>query len=103
MLIPILLINACIALCFSEDYNEDLLAAHEEEVQKVKDYYHDFQTVLEMVAKRQKLWNEMIEFEVSIESIDIMQNQVFFYRFYKQTYQGMFEIACVCLQIHQKV
>ena len=51
-----------------DDFTEEALEAHETELQKVKDYFELNKEMFERVAKRQKLWNEFIAFEVGIFS-----------------------------------
>lgn len=49
---------------FPENYSEELLEVHERELQKMQEYYKAHQQVLDLMVKRDKLWNEMLEFEV---------------------------------------
>ena len=51
----------------SEECTEEVLQYHEQEVEKVKEYYHQNKDMLEKVARRQKLWGEFQEFEVSCQ------------------------------------
>jgi hypothetical protein len=40
------------------------LELHEKELEKMRAYYKDHMLVLDLMAKRDKLWHEMLEFEV---------------------------------------
>ncbi|XP_076435249.1 protein regulator of cytokinesis 1-like isoform X3 [Babylonia areolata] len=46
-----------------ETYTEELLEVHEQELQKMRDYYKTHEHVLSLMARRDKLWKEMLEFE----------------------------------------
>ncbi|KAK7508500.1 hypothetical protein BaRGS_00000066 [Batillaria attramentaria] len=46
-----------------ENYTEELLEVHEQELQKMRDYYEQHREVLSLLEKREKLWSEMLEFE----------------------------------------
>ena len=48
----------------SEDFSEDLLSAHESELDRMRGFYKDNKDVFEMVEKRQKLWNQQMEMDV---------------------------------------
>ncbi len=54
----------------SEDYGEELLATHDNEVQKMKQLYEDNRNMFEKVAKRQQLWEDYLAFEVSVFSVE---------------------------------
>ncbi|KAK7110254.1 hypothetical protein V1264_014161 [Littorina saxatilis] len=46
-----------------ETYTEELLEVHERELVNMQQYYKDHEHVLDLMTKRDKLWNEMLEFE----------------------------------------
>ena len=48
----------------SEDFSEDLLSAHESELDRTRGFYQDNKDVFEMVEKRQKLWRQQMEMDV---------------------------------------
>lgn len=48
-----------------ETMTEDLLILHEAEIESLKDYYRQNREMLEKVAKRQQLWEELLDLEVS--------------------------------------
>ena len=48
----------------SEDFSDDLLSAHESELDRMRGFYKDNKDVFEMVEKRQKLWNQQMEMDV---------------------------------------
>lgn len=48
-----------------DDYTEDLLEAHDHEVSFVKQYFEENKDMLENVSRRQKLFDQFLEFEVS--------------------------------------
>ena len=50
-------------------YTEDLLNKHETEVANLKSYYETHKQVLELVAKRETLFHQMIAFEVSAHNV----------------------------------
>lgn len=47
-----------------ETMTEDLLILHEAEIESLKDYYRQNRDMLEKVAKRQQLWEELLDLEV---------------------------------------
>ena len=51
---------------FADDFSEELLEQHDMEVQRMKQHYEDNQGMFERVARRQKLWLEFLEFEVTL-------------------------------------
>lgn len=51
----------------TDNYTEELLERHEKEVTKMKARYECQKNILEKLAKREKLFQEMIEFEVRIQ------------------------------------
>ena len=53
---------------FAANFSEDLLEKHECEVARLKQYYETHEEVLSRVGKREELFNQMIEFEVSSNS-----------------------------------
>lgn len=46
-----------------ENYTEMLLEVHEQELQKMRDYYEVHKEVLSLLEKREQLWVEFLEFE----------------------------------------
>ncbi|KAL8613110.1 hypothetical protein ACOMHN_035051 [Nucella lapillus] len=46
-----------------ETYTEELLEVHEHELRKMKAYYKEYEDILGLMSKRDKLWKEMLEFE----------------------------------------
>ncbi|KAL8570402.1 hypothetical protein ACOMHN_035820 [Nucella lapillus] len=46
-----------------ELYTEELLQLHEQELKRLQDYYRAHQALLDLIAKRDKLWKNMVEFE----------------------------------------
>ena len=50
---------------FSGNFSEDLLEKYECEVARLKQYYETHEEVLAKVGKRQELFQQMIEFDVS--------------------------------------
>ncbi|CAH1783464.1 unnamed protein product [Owenia fusiformis] len=47
----------------NDNYSEELLEIHEKEVAKIKEYYEENKAMLDRVARREKLWEDMMEFE----------------------------------------
>lgn len=54
------------APAFSDDYTDDMLSAHESELDRMKGFYKDNQDVFKLVEKREHLWKRFLELEVSI-------------------------------------
>lgn len=49
----------------SEDFSEDLLGAHESELDRMRGFYADNKEVFKLVEKRETLWRKREEFEVN--------------------------------------
>lgn len=49
----------------ADDFSEDLLSAHESELDRIRGFYADNKEVFRLVEKRESLWDKMQEFEVS--------------------------------------
>lgn len=47
----------------SEVYNDDALSAHESELDRMRGFYADNTAVFKLVAKREKLWKQWLNFE----------------------------------------
>ncbi len=54
-------------LVVTEEMTEELLELHDREVMKVKHYYEENKDMLTNVSRRQKLWVEFLEVEVSVQ------------------------------------
>lgn len=48
----------------AEEFTEEMLELHDQELTAVRQYYTENQEMLEKVARRQQLWDEFMEFEV---------------------------------------
>ena len=46
-----------------DEYDEDLLSAHESELDRMKGFYRDHVDLFKMIAKREDLWKKMLEAE----------------------------------------
>ncbi|KAL3864027.1 hypothetical protein ACJMK2_005739 [Sinanodonta woodiana] len=46
-----------------DNYTEELLELHEKEVNKMKEYYDKYSSMLQKVERREKLFTDMVEFE----------------------------------------
>ena len=53
------------APAFSDDYTDDLLSAHESELDRMRGFYKDNEDVYKLVHKRENLWKKFTELEVS--------------------------------------
>lgn len=49
----------------SDEYTEDVLSAHESELDRMRGFYSDNADLFKLVEKRQSLWGQKLEFEVS--------------------------------------
>ena len=49
--------------------SEELLFEHEAEVVKMKEFYENNREMLELVSRRENLWNEFLELEVELINI----------------------------------
>ena len=49
----------------SDDYTDDLLSAHESELDRMRGFYKDNEDVYKLVQKRENLWKTFLELEVS--------------------------------------
>jgi protein regulator of cytokinesis 1 len=52
------------APALSDDYTDDLLSAHESELDRMRGFYKDNEDVYKLVQKRENLWKKFIELEV---------------------------------------
>lgn len=50
----------------TENLTEELLTEHQNEIQKMKNYYDQHKELFEKVTRRQKLWREFLDLEVCI-------------------------------------
>ena len=48
----------------SDNFTEELLEVHEQELEKVKSYYEEHKHMFKMVEKRESMFKKMREFEV---------------------------------------
>lgn len=55
---------------FEEKMSEELLLEHEAEVLKMKEFYDGNREMLELVSKRELLWNEFLELELRPKTCD---------------------------------
>ena len=53
------------APAFNDDYTDDLLSAHESELDRMRGFYKDNEDVFKLVEKRENLWKKFLELEVS--------------------------------------
>ena len=56
-------------LCSLDDLTEELLVLHEEELERMREYYEENKVLLEKIARRQSLWTEFLDREVRIKCI----------------------------------
>ena len=49
----------------TDEFSEDMLSAHESELDRMRGFYADNKDVFRLVEKRENLWNKMQEFEVT--------------------------------------
>lgn len=55
----------CNGYCTSvDDFSEDLLSAHESEVDRMRGFYQDNKEIFELLEKRDKLWQQQLELDV---------------------------------------
>ena len=57
------------APAFSDDYTDDLLNAHESELDRMRGFYKDNEDVYKLVQKRENLWKKFLELEVLSSTI----------------------------------
>lgn len=50
-----------------EDFNEELLALHDAEIQRLKQHYEDHKELFEGVQKWEESWRLYLELEVSLK------------------------------------
>lgn len=48
----------------SDDFSEDLLSAHESELDRMRGFYQDNREIFEQVQKRERLWQQQLELDV---------------------------------------
>ncbi|XP_070541094.1 protein regulator of cytokinesis 1-like [Ptychodera flava] len=48
---------------YDDNFTEELLELHDQEIQKVKNYYKENKEMLDLVKKREDMWKKMLEFE----------------------------------------
>lgn len=51
-------------ILFSEECSEEILQAHEQELEKLRAYYNTHRDILEKIAQRDVLFKNMVAFEV---------------------------------------
>ena len=58
--------NVSAAPCYflSDDFSEELLSAHESELDRMKGFYQDNLEVFQMIRKRDKLWHQQLDLDV---------------------------------------
>ena len=49
---------------FAGDFNDDLLSAHESELDRMRGFHSDNREVFKLVEKRESLWRRYEDFEV---------------------------------------
>ena len=49
----------------TDEFCEDMLSAHESELDRMRGFYTDNKDIFRLVEKRENLWNKMQEFEVT--------------------------------------
>ena len=54
------------APAFSDDFTDDLLSAHESELDRMRGFYRDNEDIYKLVHKREQLWQKFVEMEVSM-------------------------------------
>ena len=54
------------APAFSDDYTDDLLSAHESELDRMRGFYKDNEDVFKLVQKRENLWKMFLDLEVRV-------------------------------------
>ena len=53
-----------VCVCGADEFSEDLLSAHESEVDRMKGFYQDNREIFELLQKRQKLWQQQTDLDV---------------------------------------
>ena len=53
-------------MCHTGKFTEDILCAHESELDRMRGFYKDNSDVFEQVENRELLWDSYIEFEVCL-------------------------------------
>ena len=48
----------------SDDFSEDLLSAHESELDRMRGFYQDHKEIFQLLEKREKLWQQQLELDV---------------------------------------
>ena len=48
----------------SDDYSDDVLSAHESELDKMKGFFEDHKDIFKLIDKREEMWSKMLQFEV---------------------------------------
>lgn len=56
------------APAFCDDYTDDLLSAHESELDRMRGFYKDNEDIFKLVQKRENLWKKFLELEVLCHS-----------------------------------
>ena len=59
------------APAFSEDFSDDLLSAHESELDRMQGFYRDNTDVFKLVEKRENMWKKLVELEASCSCISL--------------------------------
>ena len=56
-------------MSLEDEYTEDVLSAHESELDRMRGFYSDNADLFKLVEKRQSLWRQKLEFDVSVYSL----------------------------------
>ena len=54
------------APAFSDDFTDDLLSAHESELDRMRGFYKDNEDIYKLVQKREQLWQKFVQLEVNM-------------------------------------
>ena len=50
---------------YIEEFSEDLLSAHESELDRMRGFFQDNKDIFDLLQKRDKLWQQQVDLDVS--------------------------------------
>ena len=60
--------DACTNQC-PDEFSEDLLSAHESELDRMRGFYQDNKEIFDLLQKRDKLWQQQVELDVRTKTL----------------------------------
>lgn len=68
-----------------DDFSEDLLSAHESELDRMRGFYQDNKDIFELLEKRDRLWQQQLELDVRSRAASVITSVPTFYPMHTYT------------------